>query len=388
MLRINPGDIRHIDEYDAPLVYSRAEFIEAVKNKTLGFPYKRYAYTWAMIMEKMEKLKSYNHKERIMKTSYFLRNVNPFGNRGFDYLGEPIVLASNESDYENFNLLSDIFQEKYRMKARVYTESSSPWDVFHNNPGLVYDKTIELYGTLTPRHVREGLWKCAREATSFRPTNLIAMVQMFGAKSVLDFCAGWGDRLLGALAAEVPYTGVDPNPKLHKGYRMMINKFAKNKSDYILIQDTAQNATIPSPGNKTNKGYDLIFTSPPYFDLEIYIPPGEEGEQLQSIHTAKTEDAWFTGFLTVALKKCWEKLNDGGHMIININQKNKYERYVSRMVDFIIKHCENASYLGVIGYSNERHTSNVQPMWVFHRGLRPLTPGRGLRPLHPREQGE
>jgi 16S rRNA G966 N2-methylase RsmD len=365
---------RSILDYDTEIDISRDEFIHAVREKSFSFPFKRHGYTLANIQDKMTLLKRYCFEDRVQYKEYKLRNVHPFTIKnfnakgqefkdvpspGFTFLGKPIVLTSHESDYENFNILSDIFQEKHRMKARVYTHQQSPWDYFYENTGDVYDKTIELYKTITPRHVREALWKVTREATSFRPTNIIAIIQMFNSTKVLDFCAGWGDRLLGAIAAGVPYTGIDPNPVLHKGYQKIIKTFAENPENYVMIENIAQTAVIP--GND----YDLIFTSPPYFDLEVYIPPGNPGEELQSIFTNKTEQSWFNDFLIPAMKNAYNHLAKNGKMVININQKNRNETYVRNMITQMIRDCKDIVYLGVIGYSNERHTDNVQPMWVF-----------------------
>ena len=42
--------------------------------------------------------------------------------------------------------------------------------------------------------------KLAKECTQFKPSLALTVLQLLRAKRVLDFSAGWGDRLLGAIA--------------------------------------------------------------------------------------------------------------------------------------------------------------------------------------------
>ena len=61
--------------------------------------------------------------------------------------------------------------------------------------------------------------------TSFRPVPALKMCHLYSAtpKCVLDFCSGWGDRLAGVSAANVPlYIGIDSNSALTEPYKDMI----------------------------------------------------------------------------------------------------------------------------------------------------------------------
>lgn len=74
----------------------------------------------------------------------------------------------------------------------------------------------------------------------------------------MDFCAGWGDRLLGALAHQNEieyYYGVDPNKLLHPNYQMMIKEFATedNLNKFQMIVSAFEKWQIP-----TGKTFDLI----------------------------------------------------------------------------------------------------------------------------------
>ena len=60
--------------------------------------------------------------------------------------------------------------------------------------------------------------------------------------------------------------------------------------------------------------FDLVFTSPPFFDFEVYTDlPG------QSIQGANNKlQTWLVNFLFVALSKAWDRLEPGGHIAIHI----------------------------------------------------------------------
>ena len=177
---------------------------------------------------------------------------------------------------------------------------------------------------------------------------------MFNPKSILDFSAGWGERLLSCIVSNIEYTGVDPNTNLFEGYNKLIEIFAKDKTKYTLINDCFENVNL---GNKT---YDMIFTSPPYFDIETYTT-----DNSQSLSKYKTENEWTDKFLKTSLKKSYEHLKIGGYMCININQKDKKENYVQEMLDYIYTFNDMFFY-GVIGYSNESIV-NPQPIWIWKK---------------------
>jgi len=333
---------------------TKNEFETAVITGDISFPLKRNFYSTKDIIGMFEKLKKYNYKSRILNKKYNIRNVAPFGTDWL-YKNEYVIISSYYTDYEDFNMLSDMFQEESRMKCLVYSTKITPWDFFHLYPGELWEHSIKTYGNTFPENLRESIWKLTKECTSFRPSIILSFIQIFNSKSVLDFSAGWGDRLIGCMAAGVDYYGVDPNPRNQKGYNAMIKMFAPKNRKYKVVKSGIENAILP-----TNRKFDLIFTSPPYFDLEIYVKDCE----LQSSKN-KTEQAWFENFLAPALTKCHKVLSPNGIMAININQKSKHEQYIKKMVQHILS-LQDMIYLGVISYANE-NLDNPQPIWVFKR---------------------
>ena len=316
------------------------------------FPYKRARYTDDQVRQMFAKLQAYDVKTRmrVLKVPVKIRSVKVPATR-LQFLGKYLVLVNKASDYEDFNQLSDMFQEECRMQCTV-VNSPSPAQFYQDNLELVKATAIEKYGDDSAHSLREAIYSLTKECTSHRPSNMMAMIRMFKARTVLDFSAGWGDRLIGALAAGVEYyCGVDPNPCLHPGYSD-IHKFFGG-AEVLLIEAPIETAVLP------DRQFDLVYTSPPYFDMEIY------GVNNAQSTKHKREKEWFDQFLCVALSKVWGYLREGGTMAININQK-KGEHYVNWMLEYGDT-LPQARFLGMIAYSDEK-MNNPQPIWVWKKG--------------------
>ena len=117
---------------------------------------------------------------------------------------------------------------------------------------------------------RNQIRKNVKECTNFCPTIICSLIKLFKPKHILDFSAGWGDRLLGVMTYDEKiksFYGIDPNKSLHTGYKNMIKSFLpkSSKQKYVMINDCAESAI-----QDINQTFDLVFTSPPYYNLEVY----------------------------------------------------------------------------------------------------------------------
>lgn len=324
------------------------KYVKDVKEHKIKIPLKRHLIPPKDVIKMFNKLKKYNYKSRIEISPYELvtvKGIKPL------FLDKPVIITSLETDYNDWNILSDIFQEEFRLRC-VIKNNESPYDFFYNHTDKVASYAMEHYKIITPHTARESLWKLTKECTSFRPNILMTIIQIFDSKSMLDFSAGWGDRLIGALASNIKYFGVDPNTNLHYGYSKMIECFATS-NNYTVKDSTIEDAVIEGT-------FDLVFTSPPYFDYEIYVKDDKQSSKYNK------ERSWFDNFLKVALTKCWKVLNQKGILAINIHQF-KGNMYVNWMIEFC-NTLEDSHYLGVISYFNENKRS-AQPIWIWSKGV-------------------
>jgi len=139
------------------------------------------------------------------------------------------------------------------------------------------------------------------KTTIYRPTLTKRIVEVFGAKSVLDVCVGWGGRMLGTIAVEgVSYTGIEPGTKTYEGLVKMRDLL--ELENVTLYNSKAEDQLADIPDNS----FDLALTSPPYYNLEIYTY-----EDTQSYHYGSYSD-WVDKFLKPVVYGVTEKVKDDG----------------------------------------------------------------------------
>lgn len=159
--------------------------------------------------------------------------------------------------------------------------------------------------------------------SKYRTVTSKAIVQYFAAKRVLDPCTGWGGRMLGTLAAgaDTTYVGCEPDPNTAKGL-------------CGILEDTAIPLTVRSRGRIIEKPaevalaeiaaldkFDLVLTSPPYFNLELYTA----GDQSTAIH--KTWEDWTEKWLKPVILGCLACLKEGGVSCWNVKNFKSDKKY-------------------------------------------------------------
>jgi len=319
---------------------------------SIKFPYKRIYYTNSDIKKMFKNLSAVDFSDRVFHNYYKIHNIR-IHSRSLLFINKPTILMSKKTDYNDFEMLSDMFQEENRMKCKFFSAISSPNVYFKKNVRLLASNIIKNKQAITPNTLRDELYNCIKECSSFKPNHLIYIIKLFNVKSVLDPCSGWGDRLMACMASGIRYVGVDPNAELQPAYQEMINFFIskKNQKKYTMIENTIQDAKLP------NEKFDLVFTSPPYFKIEQY---NNRGRVIEC-----DENEWFDNFMKPMISKTHSKLKNGGHLVLVINQL-PHEKYIQKMIDYIYTDKPDLHYLGVIGYSNEKMT-NPQPIWIWRK---------------------
>jgi hypothetical protein len=149
---------------------------------------------------------------------------------------------------------------------------------------------------------------------------------------VLDACAGWGGRMIGAKSAEgggdkgggdklppqtprkeggalkVHYTGIDPCAKTYAALRAIRDELGL--TNVTLINKPAEVALQELDPSVT---YDIALTSPPYYNLELY-----SDEPTQSVSVNNGYQAWINTFLSPVIAgvirlgvkySCWSVKN-------------------------------------------------------------------------------
>ena len=188
-------------------------------------------------------------------------------------------------------------------------------------------------------------------ASQFKPSIAKAFYDYFKSENVLDFSAGWGDRLAGFYCGETTkhYVGIDPNTLNHPNYKKQVEFYKKNQT---FFEEPKQVDLICSPAEDVeftvyHNFFDTIFTSPPYFDVERY-----SDEDTQSWVRYKTIDDWNKNFLQKTLGNIIPTLKEGGILAVNIadvySAKDKdYFEICNPMNEFL--ESQGLTYYGCIG---------------------------------------
>lgn len=154
-------------------------------------------------------------------------------------------------------------------------------------------------------------------------------------KKWCDMSAGWGVHLLTAMLTGMKYFSCDPNKSMHPVYRRM-------------IEDYQGEATVIDGGFETDlvqpedDAYDVFFSSPPYFDWEVYSE--DEG---QSIKKFPDFISWVALFLLPCLAKGVKSLKDGGYYLLYMQDVMSI-RYCEAAIFYLHDYHPEMRYLGVI----------------------------------------
>lgn len=141
----------------------------------------------------------------------------------------------------------------------------------------------------------------------FKPLTAMEIYSRFKPTAILDFTMGWGGRLVGACVLDIPnYIGIDTNKSLVEPYKkmtQMLKQLGTATNIELIFEDAL---TI----DYSNLDYDMVLTSPPYYNKELY-----EGTEAKSIAE------WENNFYKPLFATTYQHLKPNGYYILNISKK-------------------------------------------------------------------
>ena len=242
-------------------------------------------FTPEQVMADYERLKSMPCDDPELKTS----------RAGLKMVDDATFAARMDTFSKGYNLYTFIDALAGKLKDKPYIKKLQAYNAeksakARRNPAYAALKIKQLYfGSIS----------------AFKPSVAKWIYCKLGAKNILDFSAGWGGRLVGAMVLpNTTYIGIDTNKDLKKGYDKMIAEMGVAKRARMIYADSAK-------VDYSKLNYDTVFTSPPYFTLEKY-------EDMPSYETREdfNEDFYFP-----VLRKVWSGLKRGGKLALNIPHK-------------------------------------------------------------------
>jgi hypothetical protein len=191
---------------------------------------------------------------------------------------------------------------------------------FHNDRKLrraiklCYKYRNEGDKTVIPQNLRRAL-ELVNGGTiqNFKPMNARAVWEYICPNfmgRVLDFSSGFGGRMLGAMTSNMRYhyTGIDPNTATFQGLDALGSLINEVVGTSYEMHNTVSEEFDPEAGS-----YDAAFSSPPYFNLEIYTD-----EPTQCMNRYTNMDAWFECYVEPTLRMLHKGLDRDGIYAVNI----------------------------------------------------------------------
>jgi RimJ/RimL family protein N-acetyltransferase len=271
------------------------------------------------------------------------------------YEDEYLILKKNYYLEYYLNKITDYFSEECRVKCK-FLHYDSPINIYNTiknkNKSEIMNFMKNNYNYINNFTIYEYLYsKNVKMCSNFDITLAYSIYKIFKPKNMLDFSAGWGDRLIAAIAYDCNYTGVDPSECMENKYNNII-KTLGDKNKHKVIKSPFEKFDFIFTLNEKfdfiftlNEKFDFIFTSPPFFKLEIY-----EETETQSSHYNDVK-IWENEFLFPAINKCYEYLEDNKYLVLYITDYKDY-KYVENLKKYIDDN-KLFKYSGNIYFYNE-----------------------------------
>lgn len=225
-------------------------------------------------------------------------------------------LNTSSGTRHGMKLCEHFFPNFFDIKNNKNQKFSDYWNPIHLQKVLRWNR--KSHSTPYLSELRRGVFFCfgLTKNTMYRP-HLSKCVSLyhknfFEKTVVLDPCCGWGGRMLGTVSAGNYYIGFEPNKQTYENLNKLANFLGIQKHIQI-YNDVAENIQ-----NYDFDNVDIILTSPPYFDLEIY-----SDEKTQSCMGYTTYNDWSYGWLRNVIHNCCERLNTGGVSCWNVHNVGK-----------------------------------------------------------------
>jgi hypothetical protein len=229
------------------------------------------------------------------------------------------------------------------------------------NPKFMYTLLGSLFTLEVEKVDRGTLRSCIglRKyiCSQFKPNVAKSIYDMFKAENILDFSMGWGDRLAGFYASDYGkhYVGIDPRKENHLIYKEQ-SEFYEKHLGFFEHERKSEFHCSPAEEfdfSQYDNHFDLVFTSPPYFNVERY-----SYDDTQSWVRYKDIDDWNTEFLQKTLNNLWRSIKSGGYLLVNISDVNASSKgrkakgwlpICDPMNDFLDTF-KDSEYKGCVGY--------------------------------------
>lgn len=249
----------------------------------------------------------------------------------------------------------------HRYNARRYNnDPMNHWRDENLFKKFMENRLLYAGSKITDSVIRTGM-KLKGVPTNFFPVKAKDIYEKYlpNQGTALDFSAGYGGRLLGFMTSSKNgfYTGVEPSKASYEGLVRM-----KDECSEFFKELNSENINIiNAPFEDISKtldsdSFDLSFSSPPYFGLEIY-----SDEDTQSIIRYPKYSEWLKKFWFFVIQESLRILKPGGHFIYTIGNYSEFNLIEDTLeylksTNFVKCDFDHISYKNVYKNSHKKET--------------------------------
>ena len=347
-LNINQHEWNYIKE-----TFDKDDVKESMAKVAMTYPMPYAEITESDAHTELRKLKGMRHNEVLTEGEWFARE-------GTEYKYD-LTWQGKQQYFRRVNIgnkASNYFQQENRwsVDGSVAPGPKRTWEsekFMTSLMGAAYSLKLPY---IDKKYLRTMISLRKYICSQFKPNVAKILYDKLGSKNILDFSAGWGDRLAGFYGSETGefYMGIDPRKENHPIYKEQSSFYEKHRSMFevekksLFLESPAEDVDFSEYENK----FDTVFTSPPYFNVERY-----SYDDTQSWVKYKDITDWNEKFLQKTLKNLWCSVKAGGYLLVNIsdvytNSKWSTERgwleICNPMNDFLSTF-HDSEYQGCIG---------------------------------------
>ena len=347
-LNINQHEWNYIKE-----TFDKDDVTESLAKVAMTYPMPYAEITESDAHTELRKLKGMRHNEVLTEGEWFARE-------GTEYKYD-LTWQGKQQYFRRVNIgnkASNYFQQENRwsVDGSVAPGPKRTWEsekFMTSLMGAAYSLKLPY---IDKKYLRTMISLRKYICSQFKPNVAKILYDKLGSKNILDFSAGWGDRLAGFYGSETGefYMGIDPRKENHPIYKEQSSFYEKHRSMFevekksLFLESPAEDVDFSEYENK----FDTVFTSPPYNNVERY-----SYDDTQSWVRYKDITDWNEKFLQKTLKNLWCSVKAGGYLLVNIsdvytNSKWSTERgwleICNPMNDFLSTF-HDSEYQGCIG---------------------------------------
>jgi tRNA1(Val) A37 N6-methylase TrmN6 len=252
--------------------------------------------------------------EELTHVDYKIRYTNEQLKKDWESLKNfsQVETSSNSTVRVGMKLCEHFFTNFYNIKNAKGQSFENSWT--KDNLVKVLRWNRKCHSTPYLSEIKRGIYFCTglTKNTMFRPHLAKAIVSSYPGETVLDPCAGWGGRMLGTVAAGKKYIAFEPNVETY-------NKLIE-LAEFLDIKNQIEIYNVGSEhmNSYLAKKVDIILTSPPYFNLEIYCDGKAQSENQYSSY-----ESWRDGWMETVITTAISNLNDSGVSCWNVHNVGK-----------------------------------------------------------------